>query len=103
MKIKLNEIETMLSAIFSLYKQEGILELDLKNDFYWDFSQSEIYNTANEPKDFSIGQLSDDWQTLNHEHTSDQFVPYDLQRIANIIRAIGIEHQIINGGSGKDN
>ncbi len=53
-----------------------------KNDYYWDIDTNEIYNPYKDPKDFSLGQLSDDWKTLLDSSASDSLIPYDLERVS---------------------
>lgn len=91
MKIKLDSIEQMISIILKKYKNINGDEIEIESDYYWTFDENEIYNVNEEPKDFSIGQLTDDWETLKHSFNSDNLIPYDLQRIASILKALSIE------------
>lgn len=94
MKIKLEEIEQMVSTLLSEYRKTVGSEIEINNDFYWDFSSNEIYNPNEEPKDLSLGQLTDDWETLKDSFASDNLIPYDLQRVSNILKALSIEKPI---------
>ncbi|NQX38117.1 hypothetical protein SAMN05421820_101124 [Pedobacter steynii] len=94
MKIKLEDIEQMISVLLLRYKEANGNEIEIENDFYWDFASNEIYNPMEEPKDLSLGQLTDDWDTLRHSFLSDNLIPYDLQRISNILKALSIEKPI---------
>lgn len=91
MKIKLEEIELMISAIFLRYRETHGDEVEIENDYYWALDEKEIYTVDNEPKDFSVGQLTDDMETLKKSFKSDYLIPYNLRRIANIVTALSIE------------
>lgn len=77
-------IEAILSSDLELNSQH---EVDIKEDFYWNISESELYNIANDPSDFTIGQLSDDWQELvKILEKKNEPVLYDLTKVASILR-----------------
>ncbi|MBB2145781.1 hypothetical protein GM921_09805 [Pedobacter sp. LMG 31464] len=94
MKIKLADLEKMLSTILLNYKEMYGNEIKIENDYYWAFDEKEIYTINEEPNDFSLGQLTDDWETLQHNFKSDNLIPYDLQRISSILTALSIEKPI---------
>ncbi len=94
MKIKLEDLEQMISAIFLKYKEFYGNEIEMENDFYWKLEENEIYTPSTQPIDFSLGQLTDDWETLQNSFKSDYLIPYDLQRISNILTALSIEKPI---------
>lgn len=94
MRVKLEDIEQMISTILLRYKEVYGNEIEIENDYYWAFDEKEIYAVNEEPKDFSIGQLTDDWGTLQHNFKSDDLIPYDLQRVSNILTALSIEKPV---------
>ena len=94
MKVKLEDIQQMISAILLNYKEVCGSEIELENDYYWKVDEKEIYAVNAEPKDFSLGQLTDDWETLQNSFKSDDLVPHDLQRLSNILTALSIEKPI---------
>ncbi len=94
MKVNIIELQQMISLLVDSFKRANGNEVELNNDFYWSISSDEIYNAYEAPKDMTLGQLTDDWETLKNASKSDSLVPYDLQRIANILKALSIEHPI---------
>lgn len=94
MRVKLEDIEQMISTILLRYKEVYGTEIEIENDYYWAFDEQEIYTLDDEPKDFALGQLTDDWETLQHNFKSDDLIPYDLQRVSNILTALSIEKPI---------
>ncbi len=94
MKIRLEEIEQMISVILTKYREVNGNEIIIQSDYYWELDESEIYNVNEEPRDFSIGQISDDLDNLKKSFLSDDLVPYDLQRLAIILKTLSIEKPI---------
>lgn len=94
MKIDLDKLEQAISILLSQFKKNTGNEIEIKNDFYWDMSTEDIYNPYIEPKNVSLGQLTDDWQTLEKSVNSNSLIPYDLQRISNILKVISVENPI---------
>lgn len=95
MKVKLEDMEQMISIILRQYKEFYGDEIEMENDFYWKLDENVLYAPNMEPRDFSLGQLSDDWDTLQNSAKSGDLVPYDLQRISNILTALSIEKPVI--------
>ena len=93
MKININDVEKITLLLFSRLRDNIGVELDVENDFYWDITEKELYNPYVEPKDITLGQLSDDWAELSRTDFSENMIPYDLKRLASIIKALGIENQ----------
>jgi hypothetical protein len=76
MKVKLEDMEQMISIILRQYKEFYADEIEMKNDFYWKLDENELYAPNMEPRDFSLGQLTDDWDTLQNSAKSGDLVPY---------------------------
>ena len=93
MKVNLEEIGVIVSFLLSKLKASAGNELEITADFYWDISVDEIFDPYNEPKNFSLGQLTDDLQEVQKIIQVDNAISYDLGRIANIIKAISIENR----------
>ena len=93
MKVNINEIQKIISLLLSKLKESKENEIELNSDFYWDIAVEELYNPYDEPKNISLGQLSDDLGEIKRLSISDDAIPYDLKRIAVIIKALSIENQ----------
>ena len=95
MKINIDELEDCLSQLLSKLKESKGLNIELTNDFYWDIHSDELYNPYVQPKELSLGQLSDDWQEIKRlvGNNSSNSIPYDIIRITNILKALSNENQ----------
>jgi len=93
MKINFDEIQDTVIFMLSTFKEHKGVEVEIKSDFYWDISMEEIYNPYDEPRNITLGQISDDIIELRRAMKSGEIVPYDLKRLANILIAISIENQ----------
>jgi hypothetical protein len=95
MEINIDELQLILSQLLSRLKEIKGTDIELNNDFYWDIPSEELYNPYQEPKELTLGKLSDDWQEIKRL-TDNQLdaIPYDLKRISNILKALSIENPI---------
>ncbi|MEX6177324.1 hypothetical protein AB6G03_10215 [Providencia hangzhouensis] len=57
MKIELSLLEEAIVAIFKEMKVQGMDNIDLDADFYWNVPSESIYDIYNEPTQLDIGQL----------------------------------------------
>lgn len=93
MRVNIEELSKIIAILLLNLRNSKGNEVELKNDYYWDISSEQIYNPYDEPNDISLGQLSDD---LNEVYrllsSSNEAIPYDLKRIAEILKAISIEN-----------
>ena len=90
LKVRLTDLAKAFELIAEhLQKTQGdVIELD--EDYYWDTVESQLYNPAKEPSDFSLGQLSHDVERL------EQIVRGEAPAIGNsmvwlgaVLRAVG--------------
>lgn len=93
MKISIDEIQKITSLLLSRLKESRGNEIDITNDYYWDISDEELYNPYEEPKNITLGQLSDDIEEIQRLIKSDDAIMYDLKRLSVIFKAISIENQ----------
>ena len=64
--------------------------IDVKMEHYWLIPGKDSYDNYEHPKEFSLGKLSDDWQNLQKVATGEVgVIPYDLVRLAAVLRALG--------------
>lgn len=93
MKVNIDEIKKVVTLLLSNLKESKGNEIELRGDFYWDISSDQLYNPYDEPSDLSLGQLSDDLTEISRlSALSDEAIPYDLKRIAEILKALSIEN-----------
>jgi len=93
MKISVDEIQKITLQLLSRLKESKGDEIELANDYYWEISDEELYKPYEEPKNITMGQLSDDIKEIRRLISSDDAIVYDLKRLAVILRAISIENE----------
>jgi hypothetical protein len=94
MKVNIDEIQKLTSLLLSKLKESKGNEIEISNDYYWDISQDEIYSPYEEPKNVTLGQLSDDLEEVQRLiNSDDDAIMYDLMRLSNILKVLSIENQ----------
>lgn len=93
MKINIDQIIKITTHLLLKLKEHKGNEIELESDFYWDISLEEIYNPYKNPEDVTLGQLSDDLETVRKALESGDSIPYDLKKVSEIIKALSIENQ----------
>ena len=93
MIVNIKELEKIASILLSNLRESEGEKIELKNDFYWDISAEELYNPYEEPKNITLGQLSDDLAEIQRLNTSNDAVVYDIKRLASILKALSLENQ----------
>lgn len=92
MKVNIIDIEKITSLLLSKLKESKGSEIEIINDFYWDISEDELYSPYEEPKNFTLGQLSDDLEELQRLTKYDDAITYDLKRLSQILKVLSIEN-----------
>ena len=91
MKIKLDELQEIITFLLSYLKESKGIEIELKNDYYWDIPCDQLYNPYESPKDILIGQLSDDLTEIKRLlKAKEEAIPYDLKRVAEILKDLSV-------------
>ncbi|RZA02508.1 MAG: hypothetical protein EOP47_06655 [Sphingobacteriaceae bacterium] len=91
--INIDELQKHILLLLNKLKERKGANIELENDYYWDIDSKELYNPSEEPKDLSLGQLSFDWEQIAKAKSED-LIPYDLERVSNILKALGVEYPI---------
>jgi hypothetical protein len=92
MKVNIDEIQKITIILLSKLKESKGNEIEISNDYYWDISQDELYSPYEEPKNITLGQLSDDLEEVQRLIKSDDAIMYDLKRLSNILKVLSIEN-----------
>lgn len=59
-------------------------------DLYWSIPNQELYNMYEEPKNFTIGSIMDDWTFLQKLLDEErQVVGYDFHKISSVLKMLG--------------
>ena len=90
MRVNISDLRTVSEKLFSHFEQNGHSSVEIPNDYYWIIPEVRRYDPVNEPADFSLGQLTEDWSRLQKiaEGENDP-IGYGLVWLASILQAIG--------------
>ena len=90
MKVTISELRSISENLFVHLEKMGLDTIDIENDFYWVISEEKRYNAYNEPKEFTLGQLTDDWSELKQIlQGENEPIAYALAWLSSILRVIG--------------
>lgn len=94
MEIDIKELAQITQQLLAEFTKANGDVLPLEKDCYWEMSSNEIYNPYQEPKELTLGQLSEDWEGLKRAVASNSIISYDLQRLGNILKALNSEYPV---------
>lgn len=92
MNMKVAELRAITDRLFTYLEETGRGEFEVSEDYYWVIPQEDVYdpNKDPDPKDFTIGQLSEDWDMLKALLHDDSLpIGYALVWLSSIVRIIG--------------
>lgn len=90
MKLKVSELRAVAESLFTYLEDTERGEVEIPEDYYWTISQEEVYDPSKDPKDLTIGQLSDDWRELSAIlNGKSPPIGYALVWLSAILRNIG--------------
>lgn len=92
MKVNVDYIKKITSLLLERLKESKGNEIEIKNDYYWDISEDELYSPYEEPKNITLGQLSNDLEEVQRLNKSDDAIVYDLKRLSQILKVLSIEN-----------
>jgi len=94
MRVRISELKRLSEILLNHIRESGCEFVDIPNDFYWFIDKAKVYDPYKEPNpsDFTLGQLSDDWNNLlkilNNENEP---IGYALVWLSSIMRNVGEE------------
>jgi hypothetical protein len=88
MKLDLNELMSITQQLIDAFSANNGRVIDIDKDYYWSIDVAALYNPYEEPRDLSLGQLSEDWNSLKSAVSSQTIIPYDLNRLGIILKAL---------------
>jgi len=89
-KVKVIELRAIADRLFAYLEETGRNEFEVSDDYYWAISKEEVYDPSKDPKDLTIGQLSDDWNELGAILKEERPpIAYALVWLSAILRNIG--------------
>lgn len=90
MRIDLDELVRVLGILVQHLKDQQKSFVEVPDDYYWEMNEAQLFDPTRTPSDFSMGQLTEDWQRLS-QIASGEAPPigYALVWLGSILRAIG--------------
>lgn len=71
-------------------EEVGETTIEVPVDYYWDIYKPERYDPYNKSKEFGLGDLTDDWQSLLKVLSGEYpTIGYDFVWLSTILRAVG--------------
>ncbi|HEY0764151.1 MAG TPA: hypothetical protein VGD61_17370 [Pyrinomonadaceae bacterium] len=90
MRINVHELQHISDRLFSHLEEIGQNSVEITDDYYWEIPQELRYDAIKEPKEFDVGQLSDDWLELQQIlHGTNAPISYALVWLSSLLRNIG--------------
>ena|ERR1044072_3730514 len=94
MQISISDLRAISEIIFSHVEAMGINSVNIPADYYWEIPKDQRYDPYKEPdpKQFEIGQLSDDWSELQKiAEGKSEPITYALVWMSSLLKAVGEE------------
>ena len=93
LEIRIADLRLITDRIFDhIEKDLHVSAVEIKQDYYWDLQDDNLYDPANEPTELGLGQLYEDWQFLSAILVDkEQAVALMLLHLAPILRYVGSE------------
>ncbi|MGI4760325.1 MAG: hypothetical protein ACRYF0_06445 [Janthinobacterium lividum] len=87
MKITKKSLVKILEILLSKVFINSYNEIEMLEDFYWNIPDLDLYNIKDDPKELTLGQLSDDWQELVKILEKENApTKYDLAKLSSVLR-----------------
>lgn len=96
--VSISELEqVLLLALEALKQQYGPQgHIPLKEDFYWDIPENQLYDVDKEPYELTIGQLSEDCQVIEGSQNREVLLGFDLLKASHLLRYISYTHPTLD-------
>lgn len=92
MKISVAQLRAVTELVLKRLEDRGHLIVDISADYYWNIPKEQKYDREQDPKDLTIGQLSEDWSWLEKIATGEREpVIFALVWLGEIFRYVGEE------------
>jgi hypothetical protein len=90
MNVSTEELRLAALMLLRHLEESGQKEFEIAEDFYWDVPADKRYGPYEEPKEHTMGQLSDDWSEISQMITGNREpVAYGLVWLAAVLRRVG--------------
>ena len=90
MRIDMDELVRVVGILVQHFKEQQKASVEVAEDYYWEIGEAQLYDPTKDPSDFSMGQLTEDWQRLS-QIASGEAPPigYAFVWLGSVLRAIG--------------
>jgi len=89
-RLTTEQLKRAADLLLSHLESSGVTEVEIAEDFYWDVPAAKRYDQYDEPKEHTVGQLSDDMMEVKRMVDGDAPpVGYGLVWLAAILRRVG--------------
>ncbi|MFG6095941.1 hypothetical protein SPB21_11845 [Leptothoe sp. ISB3NOV94-8A] len=90
MKISIDSLQQCTEVLFNHLKELGIDSIELDEDFYWEIVDDNRYNPYEQPKEFSLGELSSDWKNLEKIVAGEEEpIGYGFVWLSSLVKLLG--------------
>ncbi|MFP3833133.1 hypothetical protein [Chryseobacterium sp. SIMBA_028] len=89
--LKVSDIKKIINVLSEeLNKLDDTDVVEFENDLYWNILDKDLYDPYEEPTNFTMGSLTEDWlflkKVLNKER---EMIDYDLYKLGSILKFLG--------------
>lgn len=93
--MKISTEDLRRAAVLLLRHLDGHREFEVSEDFYWEVPREQRYAPHAEPKELTLGQLTDDWSEISLMLSGEREpVAYGLVWLAAILRRLARHHPV---------
>jgi hypothetical protein len=90
MKVRVSELRQAANVLFDHLERTGHAEIEVDSDYYWSIPKEKLYSVYENPSDFTVGQLSEDWENVRAIGAGRKDpIAYGLVWLSTILRFVG--------------
>ena len=88
--VSVSKLKAAASALLEHLEKTAGEEINIEEDFYWDIAMQKRYDQYEEPKEFTVGQLSSDLdEVMALAEGTKEPVNYGLVWLSQVLRRVG--------------
>lgn len=90
MDVQISDLRALAEQLLKHLQEtkRGVISID--HDYYWVIPEEQRYEPHEEPKEFTLGQLSDDYRELMRVRNGEaEPIGYALVWLSSLLRAVG--------------
>jgi hypothetical protein len=90
MDVNIDRLRAVANALLSHLENQGVRSVTISEDYYWDVPAAVRYDRYEEPREHTVGQLSDDMAELTRMLNGERpMVASGLVWLAAVLRRLG--------------